>query len=201
MPMVKSGDYRRSQRPRPTSIDWLAQYCTDRALYTRQRQVRRLWRSARYHMARHVDATVVSEVAGSPLWMPLDHRLPMTTARRSGYARNLGRIAQAVSGAHPDGSILDIGANIGSSAAMMRSHTTAPILCFEGDPVYVSYLMCNIRQFPDVQVEPTFVSGAPTETRYSLIREHGTARLVSACGGDAEDARGVPLPELGRDPC
>ena len=66
------------------------------------------------------DPTVVVMVADRELVLPLSHDLPVHQARHGNYSLNLGRVAAALDEARPGASIVDIGANVGDSVAIIR---------------------------------------------------------------------------------
>src|SRR3989442_815026 len=118
------------------------------------------------------------------LLLPLSHPLPFFRHDHPLYDREIGRIA-----AEAGGAVVDVGANIGDTAAEIRSHTTAPILCVEGDDRFFSILARNAPQLEPVELEHAFVE-APARGR--LERGSGTARVVE---GDGE-LRGKPLAQI-----
>ena len=87
----------------------------------------------------------------------------------------MGRIA-----AHLGGPVVDVGANVGDTAAIVRAHCDAPVLCVEGDEVFFELLERNAAQLGDVELEPVFVE-APATGR--VERSRGTARIAPGESG------------------
>jgi FkbM family methyltransferase len=103
---------------------------------------------------------------------------------------NLGRIAARVASARTGATVVDIGGNVGDSAAIIRSACTAPVLCVEGDAQFLPYLEHNVRLLADVELEPSYVdAGQPG--RSTVIRSGGTARLVAGEEDHGEGAISV----------
>ena len=165
---------------------------------------RRVLSAARKAWLTRDDPAVEVEICGTPLLMPLSHQLPVHQAAHPDYSMNLGRIAGLATADRPDATIVDIGANVGDSVAIMRSRTAAPILGIEGDASFLPYLEVNAARFADVEVAPTYVrtSGSPDD-QLAVVRDGGTARLerVTGPGTAGADAPLVvtPLVEILRD--
>jgi FkbM family methyltransferase len=146
--------------------------------------------AARRALVRAGDPLLRWPVGNAGLLLPLSHELPFYRHDHPEYDRAIGRIAAAA-----EGPIVDIGANVGDTAAEMRAHTDAPILCVEGDDRFFTILSRNAPQLEPVELEHAFVE-APAEGRVEHVR--GTAR-VAAGGGEL---RVKPLAQiLDEHPC
>src|SRR5207249_5016916 len=55
----------------------------------------------------------------------------------------LGRLAACIGDSDAEFGIIDVGANCGDTAALMRSHAKLPILCIEGDAKLYALLQKN----------------------------------------------------------
>ena len=58
------------------------------------------------------------------------------------------RIVALALGKYPDLGVIDVGANVGDTAAVARLGGDVPVLCIEGDPSVFPVLERNIRQLP-----------------------------------------------------
>ena len=121
------------------------------------------------------DPVVRHRIGAVELELPLSHELPFYRHDHPDYDRAIGTIAREVSGP-----VVDVGANVGDTAASIRSETDVPILCVEGDDRWFELLERNARRLGDVELERAFVE-APAHAR--VERGAGTARLVE---GDDE---------------
>ena len=88
----------------------------------------------------------------------------------------------------PDGyCAVDIGANVGDTAAAINAGGTTPVLCIEGDPSYFQFLEHNAKALgPQIVVEKCFVGdrdGQADEAK--LDRRQGTTAAVRAIGSAA----------------
>jgi FkbM family methyltransferase len=110
-------------------------------------------------------------VGTAELAVPLSHELAFYRKDHSLYGEAVGLIAAAL-----QGPVVDIGANVGDTAAIVRAHSAAPVLCVEGDEMFFDLLRRNVEQLGDVEVERAFVE-APAAG--GVARGRGTARVVA----------------------
>jgi FkbM family methyltransferase len=111
--------------------------------------------------------------------LPDDHALPRYQAQWPRYDTALGRIANLAKQKYQDLYAIDVGANIGDTAALIQSKHTIPTLCIEGTPAYVTILRQNAEIIGNVVVESVFVGNLSSdEKRQGIIVQNGTARIV-----------------------
>lgn len=79
--------------------------------------------------------------------IPDNHRIIDIHRSSILYDRAYGCIIEEIVRATPDGVFIDIGANIGDTAAFFATYAANPILCVEGSPTYTAYLRANLRHF------------------------------------------------------
>lgn len=121
------------------------------------------------------------ELHDTPLLMPLAHSLPTYRATYCDYGENLGRVARRVIGKYPSGTIIDIGANVGDSAVIIRHHAgPVPTLCIEPSDDYYPYLQSNSgaigSQITCIKVAVDASSGV---IRGRLSSADGSARILA----------------------
>lgn len=143
-----------------------------------------LFRLARRLILAFGDPLIEAEVEGARLAVPLSHALPEYLKVFPHYASNLGRLAAALKRKYPDLAVIDIGANIGDSIAVIRRGADAPVLCVEGNPVFLKTLRLNASRFGRVSVAENYVG----EKEGSLMAEDrmlgGTSHIAE--GGSRE---------------
>jgi FkbM family methyltransferase len=120
------------------------------------------------------DPLVRFRIGSIELLLPLSHELPFYRKDHPLYGEAVGRIA-----AQLRGPVVDVGANVGDTAAIVRTHSDVPVLCVEGDDVFFPLLARNAEQLGDVELERAFVE-APEAAR--VDRARGTARVVAGAG-------------------
>lgn len=135
---------------------------------------------ARKTLVRRSDPLIRRRVGAFDLLMPLSHNLPFYLHDSPEYGAAIGRIARQIRGP-----VIDVGANVGDTAALVRTVTEAPILCIEGDRHFFTILRRNAAQFrPPPELEHAFVAGETGTVRGTLRREGGTTQLVAGAGDD-----------------
>jgi FkbM family methyltransferase len=123
------------------------------------------------------DPAAEFEFGNSYLRLNLSHDLPLIRRSYPLYSDNLGRIARYISEKYELLSVIDIGANIGDSAAVIHQHVRVPILCVEGEPKYLNHLRHNVSKMAPLPViEESFI--AAEEANLSVVVSAGTARLA-----------------------
>ncbi len=88
------------------------------------------------------------------------------------YNSEIGRIASSVYTKYPEMVSVDVGANIGDTAAIIRSACPAPIVCIEGDELLGHVLTENIRILGDATVVQVYLSDN-LEEQYVCIQKEG----------------------------
>jgi FkbM family methyltransferase len=98
------------------------------------------------------------------------------------YDVALGEITRVVRSKYQNLCAIDIGANVGDTAALIRKYSDVPVLCIEGDPELLPILTENAAQLgPNVVIEPTFVGRSGALIDPTLIDDAGrNASLVAA---------------------
>jgi FkbM family methyltransferase len=126
------------------------------------------------------DPLVCYDLNGIPLLLPLSHELPLYRKAFPDYSLNLGRIARQVAGKYSDIRVIDIGANIGDTAAILRSFARFPILCIEGNRKFLPLLQKNLTSLGgEVECAEAFVGSFTGVFRGPLHSAAGTAFLVA----------------------
>jgi FkbM family methyltransferase len=138
---------------------------------------------ARRVLVRFGDPTVRYRVGAVELELPLSHELPFYRKDHSLYDTRIGPLAREL-----DGPVVDVGANVGDTAALIRAETDVPILCVEGDMRFYALLERNASHLGDVELERSFVEGPE---RGRVERGAGTARVVA--GGDELPAKPLTM--------
>jgi len=130
-------------------------------------------------LVRVSDPIVEYDICDSKLRMPLSHDLPLIHRLYPLYSDNLGRIAAKLFTKYADLSVIDIGANVGDSVAMIHRHIRVPVLCVEGEPRFGKLLAANVAyKVPAPVIEQSFVGTAGEA--FLAVARHGTARLAPA---------------------
>jgi FkbM family methyltransferase len=159
--------------------EWLAQRANNAALGSR-RPVRRGGRLLRNALLRTGDPIVNVDVDGIMIRAPLSHELPHYRRAHELYAINIATIAQLLSETDRCPTMVDVGANVGDTAALVRSKVPGiPILCIEGDVEYSDILKRNVAGWPNVEVRaPCLLAERSGVLAGALRRSAGTAAFT-----------------------
>jgi FkbM family methyltransferase len=138
---------------------------------------------ARRALVRAGDPRIRFRLGKSEILLPLSHDLPHYCATWPLYSTNLGRIASCISDYTTDFTVIDIGANVGDSAAILRGEVDAPILCVEGNRDFLPLLRENLERIGgEFELADCFVGPATTGEIYG---QSGTARIAPSLTGTA----------------
>ena len=142
---------------------------------------------------------IAEKIGPYVLKLPASHRLPWTFEKHPLYSRNLSRINSYIArAAGRPYTIIDIGANIGDSAVLLReSDRRNRIVCVEGNPEYLPLLEQNIRQLNGVDIIKTFV-GSDSESKYGkLVSDgRGTTHIAESSSGSGETINYTALKDI-----
>jgi FkbM family methyltransferase len=83
----------------------------------------------------------------------------------------LARLAKLVTSKYNDASMIDVGANVGDTIAVVRSQVNIPIIAIEGDAFSYSFLQKNVTQFNDVVILSQFLGEEKKELFVSMDKE------------------------------
>jgi FkbM family methyltransferase len=130
---------------------------------------------------------VKRRVQGVDLYLPWSHALPDFATLGPRYGQNLIALAVALDKGSASGGapmrVLDIGANIGDSAAQIIATTGSEVLCVEGDPYWVDFLRRNLGDEPRAVIEESLLTPDDSEwADVSPVRGRGTTRFEAGTG-------------------
>lgn len=123
------------------------------------------------------DPVVSTSLGECRLQLPLSHELPLYRKQFPDYSVNLGRISAEVKRKYPNLRMIDVGANVGDSVAIVRMFTDPPILCVEGEPRFFQLLAVNTLQFCDIELEYTFL-GTTGDHIHAINVQRGNAQVL-----------------------
>lgn len=106
--------------------------------------------------------------------IPFSHNLPVVLEGFKNFNTNLYRVSKYISEKYSDLKIIDIGANIGDSVALLRSNVNFPILCIEGQAEYFSLLKKNTANMQEIYYTNSFLGENDEEIKANYNYERGT---------------------------
>jgi len=130
---------------------------------------------------------VTYRIGDATIRLPLSHDLPHFQKAFPYYSGNLGRIVALVHAARPDLAVVDVGANVGDSVAIIRSLTHVPVLAIEGNPRFFALLEQNAPNLgPELYLRLVMVGTSAEQHIGAMVERGGSAHLVE--NGPQEDA-------------
>ncbi len=151
----------------------------------------RFWEKARARMLRHGDPVVRISMDGALLDMRLSHNLPIYYYAHRKYDRLLPEICSFMQNNDGKMKLMDVGANIGDTAALVAGKASGDILCVEGMPDFLPLLRVNANRLTNCHIEiaDVFCSNENgVADYYEQQSVSGTAKLVKS---DASDSKTV----------
>ncbi len=113
--------------------------------------------------------------------LPVNSRLPMYKRAFKLQDTPLGDVARVVRAKYPDLHAIDIGANVGDTAALIRKAGEIPVLCIEGDSELLSILAENAAVMgAGIVVEKSFVGAEGQAVDPALIVDRGRNASLKA---------------------
>jgi FkbM family methyltransferase len=113
-----------------------------------------------------------------PIIIPVDHALPYYQSRFRLYDKFIGVIAKHLP--NDEDFIIDIGANIGDTTALLLQYCANPILCVEADEEFCNIMKYNLSKYSErTIIVNSFVSGNSFEN-VELVKSNGTGRAVES---------------------
>ena len=107
-------------------------------------------------------AVVSTRVGGYDIQVPRLNPISTHYALHPNYSSQLGRLASLVLKNFSQMAAIDIGANVGDTACIIKSAGDIPLLCIEGDDLTFEFLQKNIKQFRNTAAHKVFL-GERTE--------------------------------------
>lgn len=125
------------------------------------------------------------QFCGSELLVPLSHELPIIRRDHPIYSDNVGRIAAYLYEELGSFRVIDIGANVGDTVAIIHRHAQVPMLCVEGEPKFAELLKLNAEsRSPRPEIAIVFI--AASARPFTSVMRNGTARLEPSINDDPQ---------------
>lgn len=116
--------------------------------------------------------------------MPSNNTLRRTYKIYPDFNSHLSRLSIHVYRKYPEMTIVDVGANVGDTIAVLRSVINAPIIAIEGDDISYEYLEENIRQFENISTIKAFLSEKSQELNIRFENVGWNTTIIPANDGE-----------------
>jgi FkbM family methyltransferase len=156
-----------------------------------RRLLHRLTPSVNGSHGMEIPQTKTYRIGSTTVVLPIDHALPPYQSHWRLYDMPLKLVANAVREHFGTLCAIDIGANVGDSAALINAGGPTPVLCIEGDPAYLPFLEMNAKAIgPDIVIETCFVGPADGSLAGEQLERHDGTTIIRG----AVAARGLEGP-------
>jgi FkbM family methyltransferase len=113
-----------------------------------------------------------------------DAQLDGYLLRHPNYSVNFAKLSYLVTAKNRDTAIIDVGANMGDTVALLRSQGVQnKIYCIEGNSVFFDLLVENSFQFQEVKLINYFLSDGNETIKTQVKLIHGTAQYKKTDDG------------------
>jgi len=129
--------------------------------------------------ANSLKVDIMVRVGNYPLLMNGEHQLPSILEKHPSYATNVARIAKHLTKYYPDLCLIDVGANVGDTVALVKSAADISIICIEGDSTFFAYLVKNTAQFSNVTIHHCFLGDDSQTIIGDVVSKNGTLYIVA----------------------
>lgn len=130
-------------------------------------------------VVRFIDPIIKVRIGRRKIFFPLSHNFPLFTKLFPNYAQNVGRLGRIVLEKYPRLKLIDVGANVGDTVAVLRKYANFPILCVEGNPIYFKLLKRNVAGFKKVDSIQAYLGIDNKTIKAKIVGIGGTARISS----------------------
>jgi FkbM family methyltransferase len=98
----------------------------------------------------------------------------------------LGRLAVAIYKKFHGMTVIDVGANVGDTIAVLKSAVEVPVIAIEGDEASYSFLERNTKQFSNVSLVKSFLSDKSQEANITFEKGGWNATIIPNKQGETK---------------
>ena len=151
----------------------------------------------RSKLARLLDIPKSYRIGRFELLLSGDHLLDRYQSEYRLTDTALGEIVRLAASKYPDLTAVDIGANVGDTAALMCRHLDVPVLCVEGHPAFLALLRRNVARLPaGTEIAACLVGPADGPASTDRLRKHNGTATLRPASAPADSAARIPIRPL-----
>ncbi|MCX6297255.1 MAG: FkbM family methyltransferase [Bacteroidetes bacterium] len=139
------------------------------------------------HTSNNPEKLVSCKIGNYNILLNNSHALPGYLKQFPHYSQNLPRLSSKIKEKYQDLMIIDVGANIGDTVALVRSISYCPIICIEGDNYFFNILKKNIEQFKEVYAFQLFLGEHNNIISGKKESIKGTLKIVPSLQKDSKN--------------
>lgn len=130
------------------------------------------------NLKKSADQDINYRIGNFSICLPHDHKLPEYQKAFKNYDKKFKNILESIAKHQDIKTIIDIGANVGDTAAFLRTYTKSKIICIEGDQMYLKYLSQNSKIIPNLTIVDAYVGSEDETFLGEVTRKDGTAKII-----------------------
>lgn len=125
-------------------------------------------------------------MAGHRIELPPSHNLPAIRAKCLHYETEIVRLAEFLLMAEKRLVMVDVGANVGDTVALLPSRGRGHFLCIEASPTYFRFLERNLGELPNVRcINALVTEPGDSSHRAALVEAAGSAHVAQLASSNA----------------
>ncbi len=137
------------------------------------------------------------QIGSHQILLPDEHPLPRYQSTWKRYDLALGYISQIVFSKYSGATAIDIGANVGDTAALLQKYQPVSTLCIEGVPEFIQYLKPNAERIGNITIADCFIGEGEQFVDLDKVRTTGgTASIKGNFKPSKKSVKVVSLAEI-----
>jgi FkbM family methyltransferase len=114
------------------------------------------------------NSVVTTQIGRYAIQVPSNNPISSWYLSHPNYSSQLGRLTSLARNKFPNLAVIDIGANVGDTACIIKTAEDVPLLCIEGDDYTFSFLQKNVAQFKNTTAHKMFLGEKTVEITAQL---------------------------------
>jgi FkbM family methyltransferase len=130
------------------------------------------------HSDKKAARVVKVKVGNYTIDMPGNNVQISTYKYRPDANKLLGTLSACVAAKYPDTTVIDVGANVGDTIAVIKTAVDVPVIGIEGDAVSYSFLERNMKQFNNVTILRQFLGEEKKTVKIAFEKSGWNTTLI-----------------------
>jgi FkbM family methyltransferase len=145
---------------------------------------------------RRISGLIPIQIGKYLILMRENNALWVQYANNPDYSAQLGRLATKVFHAYPNALMIDVGANVGDTAAIVKTAMDVPIICIEGDPAVLPLLRQNVAPMKTVTACQHYLGERMEDVEVIIQKEGWDSTIVPVKSGEFSTSKTMSLVKL-----
>jgi FkbM family methyltransferase len=125
-------------------------------------------------------------LAGLRIELPASHELPSIRAKCPHYEGEIVRLAEFLLRTENRLAMIDVGANVGDTVALVPSRSRGHFLCVEGSPTFFRFLERNLGELANVRcINALVTEPGDSSDKANFVEDAGSAHVADGAPSDS----------------